>query len=220
MAPMVTPGALLGRAGRPGRHCLELPWPGRGDRASWAAHRAPHRSSAARSIRSRRDRRREAAEAGSHCFHTPEAGGKVSRTQLTQVGRALEQLGIGHIAAYPPQARGRCERAFRTLQDRLPKELRLGGIASVAAAIRYLREVYLPEHDARCASSAASSRPRPSSRCRPSCGARCCASRRSAGSATAIAGAGGAACCRSRPARCGRTSCARRQGCTDIRTAR
>ena len=55
-----------------------------------------------------------AAEAGSHYFHTPEAGGKVSKTRLTQVGRALKQLGIGHIAAYSPQARGRCERAFRT----------------------------------------------------------------------------------------------------------
>ena len=88
---------------------------------------------------------------GSHYFHTPQAGGKVSKTQLTQVGRALKQLGIGHIAAYSPQARGRCERAFRTLQDRLPKELRLAGITSVAAANRYLREVYLPEHHSRFA---------------------------------------------------------------------
>ena len=88
---------------------------------------------------------------GSHYFHTPEAGGKVSRTRLTQVGRALKQLGIGHIAAYSPQARGRCERAFRTLQDRLPKELRLAGIATVAAANRYLRETWLPEHNARFA---------------------------------------------------------------------
>jgi transposase len=90
---------------------------------------------------------------GSHYFHTPEAGGKVSRTQLTQVGRALKQLGIGHIAAYSPQARGRCERAFRTLQGRLPKELQLAGISSVAAANRYLREVYLAEHNARFAVS-------------------------------------------------------------------
>ena len=52
------------------------------------------------------------------------------------VGRALKQLGIGHIAAYSPQARGRCERAFRTLQDRLPKELMLAGIDTVAAANR------------------------------------------------------------------------------------
>ncbi len=50
---------------------------------------------------------------GSHYFHTPTAGGKVSRTQLTQVGRALAQLGIEHIAAYSPEARGRSERVFR-----------------------------------------------------------------------------------------------------------
>ncbi len=88
---------------------------------------------------------------GSHYFHTPEAGGKVSKTRLTQVGRALKQLGIGHIAAYSPQARGRCERAFRTLQGRLPKELQLAKIATVAAANRYLRETYLPDHNARFA---------------------------------------------------------------------
>jgi len=55
---------------------------------------------------------------GSHYFLTPEAGGRVSKTILTQVGRALKQLGIEHIAAYSPQARGRSERAFSTLQDR------------------------------------------------------------------------------------------------------
>lgn len=88
---------------------------------------------------------------GSHYFHTPQAGGKVSRTQLTQVSRALGQLGIEHIAAYSPEARGRSERAFRTLQDRLPKELRLAGITGIAAANRWLAEVYLPEHNARFA---------------------------------------------------------------------
>jgi len=91
---------------------------------------------------------------GSHYFHTPAAGGKVSKTQLTQVGRALKQLGIGHIAAYSPEARGRCERALRTLQDRLPKELALAGITTVEAANRFLREVYLREHNARFAVSA------------------------------------------------------------------
>lgn len=85
---------------------------------------------------------------GSHYFHTPEAGGKVSRTQPTQVGRALAQLGIEHIAAYSPQARGRSERAFRTLQDRLPKELALAGITTVAAANRWLAETYIPRHNA------------------------------------------------------------------------
>ena len=63
---------------------------------------------------------------GSHYFYTPEAGGKVDRTALTQVGRALAHLGVEHIAAYSPQARGRSERAFHTLQDRLTKELALG----------------------------------------------------------------------------------------------
>jgi len=88
---------------------------------------------------------------GSHYFFTPEAGGKVSKTQPTQVGRALKQLGIGHIAAYSPEARGRCERAFRTLQDRLPKELALAGITTVEAANRFIREVYLPAHNTRFA---------------------------------------------------------------------
>ena len=85
---------------------------------------------------------------GSHYFHTPEAGGKVSRTTETQVGRALGQLGIEHIAAYSPQARGRSERAFRTLQDRLPKELALAGITTVEAANRWLAETYIPQHNA------------------------------------------------------------------------
>ena len=76
----------------------------------------------------------------------------MSKSQLTQVGRALAQLGIEHIAAYSPEARGRSERLFRTLQDRLVKELRLAGIgADVAAANRYIREVYLPAHNARFA---------------------------------------------------------------------
>lgn len=85
---------------------------------------------------------------GSHYFHTPKAGEKVSRTQPTQVGRALKQLGIEHIAAYSPEARGRSERAFRTLQDRLPKELALAGIATVEAANRWLAEIYIPAHNA------------------------------------------------------------------------
>lgn len=88
---------------------------------------------------------------GSHYFHTPSAGGKVSRSQLTQVGRALAQLGIEHIAAYSPEARGRSERVFRTLQDRLPKEFRLAGITSIEAANRWLAQLYVPEHNARFA---------------------------------------------------------------------
>jgi transposase len=85
---------------------------------------------------------------GSHYFHTPKAGEPVSKTVRTQVGRALAQLGIRHIAAYSPEARGRSERAFRTLQDRLPKELALAGITTIAAANRFIAERYLPEHNA------------------------------------------------------------------------
>jgi hypothetical protein len=73
---------------------------------------------------------------------------------LTQFGRALKQLGIEHIAAYSPQARGRSERVFATLQDRLPKDLMLAGITTVEAANRWLREVYIAEHNARFASAA------------------------------------------------------------------
>jgi hypothetical protein len=84
---------------------------------------------------------------GSHYFFTPEGGGPVSRTALTQFGRALKQLGIEHIAAYSPQARGRSERAFGTLQDRLPKELKLAGIDTVEAANRWLSESYIAAYN-------------------------------------------------------------------------
>ena len=88
---------------------------------------------------------------GSHYFETAEAGARVSKTVLTQFGRALRQLGIEHIAAYSPQARGRSERLFGTLQDRLPKELALAGITTMEAANDWLREVYIGEHNARFA---------------------------------------------------------------------
>jgi transposase len=88
---------------------------------------------------------------GSHYFETAEAGARVSKTVLTQFGRALKQLGIEHIPAYSPQARGRSERLFGTLQDRLPKELALAGITTMEAANRWLREVYIMEHNARFA---------------------------------------------------------------------
>ena len=84
---------------------------------------------------------------GSHYFFTPEGGGPVSRTVLTQAGRALKQLGIEHIAAYSPQARGRSERVFSTLRDRLPKELKLAGIVTVAAANRWFEATYIAEHN-------------------------------------------------------------------------
>ena len=88
---------------------------------------------------------------GSHYFYTPEAGGKVDRLRLTQVGRALVQLGVEHIAAYSPQARGRSERLFQTLQDRLTKELALHGIATPEAANAFLHSHYIAAHNARFA---------------------------------------------------------------------
>ena len=84
-------------------------------------------------------------------FHTPTAGAAADRTKLTQVGRALAQLGIEHIPAYSPQARGRSERLNRTLQDRLVNELRVAGIRTLPAANRYLREGFLPAYNARFA---------------------------------------------------------------------
>lgn len=91
---------------------------------------------------------------GSHYFFTPKAGEKADRRAATQVGRALAQLGIEHIAAYSPQARGRSERMFRTLQDRLPKELALAGIGDLDAANRFIAD-FLPDHNQRFAVAAA-----------------------------------------------------------------
>jgi hypothetical protein len=85
---------------------------------------------------------------GSHYWLTPNEGGKVSKTQLTQFGRAMKQLGIQMIAAYSPQARGRSERAFQTHQDRLVKELALHGISTIDGANRYLAQVYIPAFNA------------------------------------------------------------------------
>jgi hypothetical protein len=94
------------------------------------------------------------SDRGSHYWHTPQAGGKVDRENLTQFGRAMKQLGIDMIAAYSPEARGRSERAFGTHQGRLPQELALAGITSMADANRYLAEVYLPAFNAEFAQPA------------------------------------------------------------------
>jgi hypothetical protein len=70
------------------------------------------------------------------------------KSQPTQVGRALAQLGITHIPSYSPEARGRIERVFGTLQNRLPRELRVAGVKTVAAANRYLTEHFVPDYNA------------------------------------------------------------------------
>ena len=91
------------------------------------------------------------ADRGSHYWRTPEAGGKVDKEKPTQVGRALGQLGVDLIAAYTPQARGRSERMFGTLQQRLPQELRLAGVEDIVSANRFLRDAFVPSHNARFA---------------------------------------------------------------------
>jgi transposase len=89
------------------------------------------------------------SDRGSHFWLTPKAGGKVDPHRLTQVGRALRELGIQMIPAYSPQARGRSERNFGTWQGRLPQELRLHGITTVEEANRFLREHYIAEFNGR-----------------------------------------------------------------------
>ncbi|HVP54434.1 MAG TPA: ISNCY family transposase [Candidatus Eisenbacteria bacterium] len=89
------------------------------------------------------------SDRGSHFWHTPKAGGKVDSHRLTQVGRALRDLGVQMIPAYSPQARGRSERNFATWQGRLPQELRLHSITTVEAANEFLREHYMAEFNRR-----------------------------------------------------------------------
>jgi transposase len=95
------------------------------------------------------------SDRASHFFLTPKADEPVDHTRLTQVGRALRQLGIQMIPAYSPQARGRSERGFGTWQGRLPPELRLRKINSATAANRFLREEYMKEFNRRFSVKAA-----------------------------------------------------------------
>src|SRR5215475_3650734 len=89
------------------------------------------------------------SDRGSHFWLTPKAGGKIDPHRLTQVGRALRELGVQMIPTYSPQARGRSERKFGTWQGRLPQELRLRGITTQEAANEFLRESYIGEFNAR-----------------------------------------------------------------------
>jgi hypothetical protein len=90
-----------------------------------------------------------------HFFVTHQAGQKVDQTCLTQVGRALEELGIQMIPAYSPRARGRSERNFGTWQGRLPQELRLRGIRELEKANEFLRREYVAEFNRRFSVAAA-----------------------------------------------------------------
>jgi hypothetical protein len=84
---------------------------------------------------------------GSHYWHTPAAGGRVDKGNLTQFGRAMHQLGIEMIPAYSPEARGRSERVFRTHQERLVKELAAAGITEMNKANAYILKTYLPAYN-------------------------------------------------------------------------
>jgi transposase len=95
------------------------------------------------------------SDRGSHFFVTPKAGEKVDKQRLTQVGRALRELGVQMIPAYSPQARGRSERNFGTWQGRLPQELRLAGIHTVEEANQFLRKRYIGEFNAKFTVAAA-----------------------------------------------------------------
>ena len=195
---------LLGVPGRGRGHGLELPrrWPRWSRRRACSARSTPT-AAATISIRpkpaavsTRQLRPRSAGRSGS------------SASSISQ--------------AYSPEARGRSERAFRTLQDRLPKELALAGITDARGGQPLgWREVYLPEHNARFAVAArtadgtafvADTRRRH--------GATCSASRRTASSATTTPSLEVATALQIPPARCDRTSCAPACVCTNIRTAR
>lgn len=98
---------------------------------------------------------------------TPKAGEPVDRSRHTQVGRALQRLGVEHILAYSPQARGRSERVNRTLQDRLVKELHTARVRTLERANRYLSDVFLPAYNDEFARAPA----HPDSGFAPLCGA-------------------------------------------------
>lgn len=95
------------------------------------------------------------SDRASHFWLTPKAGEPVDRQALTQVGRAMRELGVQMIPAYSPQARGRSERSFRTWQGRLPQELRLAGVTTLEGANRFLQERYVAEFNGRFAVAAA-----------------------------------------------------------------
>lgn len=88
------------------------------------------------------------SDRASHFFRTPPASPKVDLSNLTQIGRALYELGIEPIPAYSPEARGRSERIFETWQGRLPNELKLHNIKSLPDANRYILETFLPKYRA------------------------------------------------------------------------
>ena len=158
------------------------------------------------------------ADRASHYWHTPDAGGKVDKDNPTQVGRALHRLGIELIPAYSPEARGRSERMFGTLQKRLPQELRLAGI-------RRSRRPTASSRRSTCPNTTPASRRRPRPKAQPSSPSPArstisSASRRSAPSPTTTPYATSAASCSSPPTATAATTSRPRSGCTSIPMAR
>lgn len=82
-----------------------------------------------------------------HFVYTPKAGEPPDRSKKTQIEMVLDELGIELIVARSPQARGRSERAFGTMQGRLVPELRRAGIVSYEQANRYLQQVFIPKYN-------------------------------------------------------------------------
>lgn len=95
------------------------------------------------------------SDRASHFFRTPKAGEPVDTRQMTEVGRALKDLGIEPIPAYSPQARGRSERNFGTWQGRLPQELRIRNIGTAEQANDFLRREYVEEFNRKFSVAAA-----------------------------------------------------------------
>ena len=95
------------------------------------------------------------SDRASHFFKTPKAGQPVDTRDVTQVGRAMRDLGIRMIPAYSPQARGRSERSFRTWQGRLPQELRVSRIQTLEEANTFLQQTYVAEFNSKFAVAAA-----------------------------------------------------------------
>lgn len=94
------------------------------------------------------------SDRASHFFVNTKTGERVDKDRLTQVGRAMKELGVEMIAAYSPQARGRSERGFGTWQGRLPQELRLKAITTLEAANEFLRTIYIKEFNSKFTVSA------------------------------------------------------------------
>ena len=156
---------------------------------------------------------------GSHYWHTAHAGGKVDRDNLTQFARAMTQLGIDMIAAYSPEARGRSERAFGTLQERLPKELADAAITDVAASQPLPQAALRPGLQPRVRGAGGRNRVRLRALDRRPICTTSSASKKSASCVLTTVSSTKTSSCRSRPIAIAATTSKRRSACTNTPTA-